>query len=342
MKKKLIALAVAGAMTAPMAVMADVKISGQLQTQIVSIGGDHHTDKGIHMTDGGHVDANNGGNWGALSINASEELGGGLKALAHYSFNISTDSSTNGVRQGWVGLAGDFGAVLAGRMNHPYKTSTIGYDPFVGTFMQARFNGGMAGRIGGLGDVLYGTERDNTLAYAGSFGGAKVVAGVIFDETDDATNDKTTGNHAYAASVNVPVGPVEVAVAYASLSEYAGSAEKQTAAKVGVKYAAGDFSVAGQLEMLGEGFSADADPDGGNVMYVTGSYKMGANTISASVGRTSKDLLAGDEDQTYMAVGFNHAFSQNTSAFAGYRASSKVAGGDDSSNAVGVGMRVKF
>ena len=396
MKKKLIAIAVAGAMAAPMAAVAELKISGQLQTQVVQQSGNAGPNKGLYMTDGGHATGMNGGSWGSLAFNASEDLGGGMKALAHYSFNISTDATgthggltgDNRTRSAYVGLSGDFGTVLAGRMNHPYKTSTIGWDPMLGTFMQARFSGGMAGH-GGASNILYGTERDNTLAYANNFNGIRVVAGVILDEGADRTGDgnKTTGNHAYAFSVNAPVGPVEIAVAHANLSKYGndeapapapaqGLANKSTATKVGVRYSVGDFTLAGQIEMLGQGMSTGLTLDAnnfpvansrkGNVMFLTGSYKMGANTISASLGRTDKRLVGnaldyvnnqdlGQKHQDYAAIQFSHAFSQKTNVFVGYRTTRNVidtVSGSQatldlvqrhaSSNAFGAGLRVRF
>ena len=349
MKKKLIALAIAGAMTAPMAAMADVKITGGLQTQLIANGGSDATSKGLGMGAGGVLENNESGTWGAVNMSASHDLGGGLTALMHYGFNVrstSDQASGNdgdhiGTRAAYVGLAGDFGAVLAGRMNHPYKTSTIGWDPFVATFMQARGNGGMGGPAWG---ALYGAETSKAVAYAGTFGGTKVVAAVVVDDANDTTNDKTVGNHGMAISVNVPVGPVEVAFAHANLSKMGrdgaavdddgnllGVADKATATKVGVKYAAGDFSVAGQYEMMGEGLGD------GNVMFVTGSYKMGANTISASIGMEDDDL----RDSTYMAVGVSHALSPKARVFAGYRASDML-DGNYKTNAVGVGMRVSF
>ena len=346
MKQKLITLAVAAAITSPAAVLADVNISGQLQTQLVNITTKTSGNgKGIYMTDGGTVgNVNHGGSWGALSINASEDLGGGLKALASYGFNISTqdgDSFDKGIttRQAYVGIAGDFGAVLAGRMNHPYKTATIGWDPFVGTFMQARLNGGMGGTAAG---DLYGPESSNALAYVGSFEGVRFAVAGIVDEAASANDpEKTEGKHAYAFSVNMPLGPVEVALAHANMSKMAGGADKASASKVGVKYSAGDFTVAGQYEMLDEGMGADK----GNVAYVTGSYSMGANTVSLSYGQEDKKLRGSDDNTTYMAVGVSHAFSQKTNVFAGYRASTVgAADGADKNkhNAVGAGMRVRF
>ena len=341
MKKSAIAVAVAAVLAAPVA-LADVSISGQLQTQVVSVGGDGGLRNGLYVSDGGMVGGNaNSGNWGALNVSASEDLGDGLKALAKYAFNINT-GTTIGTREAYVGLAGGFGAVLAGRLNHPYKTSTIGWDPFVATFMQARGNYGMVG-------ALYGAEVDNALAYAGTFGAVKVVAAMVIDENNATDPSKTNGKNATSFSVNAPIGPVELAVAYANISEFgrvedfAGgtgttAANKDAiATKVGVKWVSGDITVAGQVEMLDKGLTATGEK--GNAMYVTGSYKMGNNTISAAVGQHDKKLNNGTDAATYVAVGLNHAMSKNTSAFVGYRASDDKT---NKENAVGAGLRVKF
>lgn len=332
MKKSVIAAAVAAVVAAP-AALADVTISGGLQAELVSVGGDAtRTADGVYLADGGMSGNMDGGNFGFLSFKASEDLGGGLKALANYTLNTHTDSST-GVRESYVGLSGGFGTFLAGRLNHPYKTSTVGWDPFLATSLQARGNGGMAG-------ALHGSEINNAVAYANSFGSVKLVAAAVIDEKKDGTNDDTTGNHAVSFSVNAPIGPVELAVAYIDLSEHGDlgvAADKASAVKVGLKFASGDLTVAGQVEMLDEGFGD------GNVAYLTGSYKMGSNSISLAYGKTDSDLVAGSEDETYLAVGLNHSFSKMTSGYVGYRATNDVAGSDGvDETALGAGLRVKF
>lgn len=332
MKKSAIAVAVAAVLAAPVA-LADVSISGQLQTQVVSMGGDAggSAGNGLYVSDGGQYNNENGGNFGALNVVASEDLGDGMKALAKYAFNIQNGAGI-GTREAYVGLAGNFGAVLGGRLNHPYKTATVSWDPFLATFMQARGNGGMYG-------ALYGAEMDNALAYAGSFGAAKVVAAVVIDEANDptATND-TYGNHAMAFSVNAPIGPVELAVAYVDMSEMGGGAKDASALKVGAKWTSGDFTVAGQVESIDKGLGTTGKD--GNVMYVTGSYKMGNNTLSAAFGQEDKDMKGYADDATYVAVGVTHAMSKNTSAFVGYRSTDAGTGTDET--ALGAGLRVKF
>lgn len=352
MKKSAIAVAVAAVLAAPVA-LADVQVSGVLQTEVVSIGGDLGN-KGLYVSDAWGNGVENTGNVGSLNIVASEDLGDGLKALAKYSMNVATSSKAIGTREAYVGVAGGFGAVLGGRLNHPYKTSTIGWDPFLSTSLQARFNGGMTA-------AGHGSEVDNALAYAGSFGAVKVVAAIVLDEVIVTGEEKTGGKNTVAFSVNAPVGPVEVALGYINASK-AGSCstaitvdttagdtatpldttttcaeggDNKVATKLGVKWASGDFTVAGQVEMLDKGWTGEK----GNVMYVTGSYKMGNNTISAAYGNHEKKLFGTDKGVTYMAVGVSHAMSKNTNAYVGYRGTDYMG---DKENAVAAGLRVKF
>ncbi len=344
-------------MAAPLAAQAEVTVSGQLQAEIVNLSGDGAVE-GIYMGDGAEAEKINSGNAGFLAFTAAEDLGNGMKALAKYNFNVRADDASQGVRDAYVGLTGGFGTVLAGRMSSPYKSSTVKWDPFLATFAQARGSNGMS--------KYHNSYVPNALAYANKFGPVKVVAAVVFDEAaDDTDATSTSGDHAKSLSVNVPVGPVEVAVAFLDMSEFGtdpgspavgptagpdgiwGTADDtgnvdavpasengdETAVKAGVKYAAGAITAAFQYETIDTGAADNTD-----FMYLTGSYAMGANTFSASYGTVDN----GTETDAYMALGMKHAFSKKTSLHVAYRVSDDDSAADADVNAVGAGMRVKF
>lgn len=343
MNKNVIALAVAAAMAAPLAAQAEVTVSGGLQAEVVSIGGDAASANGLYATDGGEYNNENGGNYGFLKFSASEDLGDGLKALAVYNMNVSVGDSNGapvggadpGGRDAYVGLSGGFGTVLAGTLTTPYASSTKMWDPMIATFAQARGNAGMS--------ALHNSYAGNAVAYANKFGMAKVVAAVVLDETASTTaTDETNGNHGYSFSVNMPVGPVEIAVAYMDVSEFAAGADDASAIKVGVKYTAGAITVAAQMEQLDKGV-AGTGTDGTDVMYITGSYAMGANTFSASYGQTTNKAVVGDDVvPTYMAVGMKHAFSKNTSVHVAYSQVATDTTPDLDETKLGAGLRVAF
>jgi len=357
MKKNMIALAVAGALVAPVA-MADVTVSGGLQAELVQIGGNGSQPNGLYAADAFQTGKENSGNYGFLKFSATEDLGGDMKALAVYNLNANVgDSSKAGLdtREAYVGLsAGAYGAVLAGTLPTPYKSSTVGWDPMLATSFQARGNGGMS--------ILHNSYASNALAYANSFAGGmvSVVAALVLDESKSATStDKTTGKHAKSFSVNVkPISGLDIALAYIDVTKFgdlstlglglpAVSSDKDAnATKIGVKYSMGPFTVAYQHEMINKGLTATGEK--GNVDYLTGSFKFDdANTINVAVGKSSKKigaladagkvdftgatpvaggpadaglaLTTSDKDTKYMAIDFNHAFSKNTSVFVGYR-----------------------
>lgn len=343
MKKNVIALAVAAAMAAPLAAQAEVTVSGQLQTEITSLSGDTVTE-GLYMNDaqeGGVVDK---GNFGALEFAASEDLGNGMKALAKVGLNIwAADTNTKGVktRDAYVGLTGGFGTVLAGTMSSPYKSSTVKWDPFLASSAQARGNYGMSD--------LHNSYAENALAYANKFGPAKVVAAIVLDESDDvtSTDPQTTGNHAMTFSVNVPVGPVEVAFAYLDATDF-GDARKLgvvsgsdpvtplgdfTATKLGAKYTAGAIGAAFQYETIDTGAADNTD-----FIYLNGTYTMGANTFAVAYGQEDN----GATTPTYMSVGMVHGFSKTVSAHVAYVGLDHDTDPSSSDSGIAAGLRVKF
>jgi predicted porin len=342
MNKNVIALAVAAALAAPLAAQAEVTVSGGLQAEVVNIGGDAASKNGLYAADGGEYTSENGGSFGYLKFSASEDLGNGLTALAVYNMSVNVGDNAGvtvagaapGGRDAYVGLSGGFGTVLAGTLTSPYASSTKGWDPMIATFAQARGSFGMS--------ALHNSYAGNALAYANKFGMAKVVAAVVVDEAASTTAaDETEGKHGMSFSVNMPVGPVEVAVAYLDATDFGGPNDEATATKVGVKYTAGAITVAAQYEMLGKGLGTSDNGD--DVAYITGSYAMGANTFSASYGQTTVKTDGGaDVVPTYMMVGMKHAFSKNTSAFVAYRQSTTDTTPNADETALGAGLRVAF
>lgn len=347
-KNNVIALAVVAAVATPVAAQAGVSISGVLQSEVVSWSGKSNAE-GLYLTDGQTYGNSRNSGVGSLAFRASEDLGNGMKAFAKYNFSITTDGSAMGTRDAYVGMSANFGTVLAGRLTTPYASSTGSYDPFKATFAQARGNGGM--QNGNLGN---GSYLSNALAYANKFGMAKVVLALGLDENPD-TNGSTTGNHAVSASVVMPVGPVEIAVALISANDYgvaSGSNGKDIMqTKLGVKYTAGAITVAAQVEQ------SDVSVSDGQFLYLTGSYAMGANTYSASLGSFSSDKTAstttavgadawGATNASYMALGMKHTFSKNTSATVAYRMTSvdelATTAVQQDESALGASLRIKF
>lgn len=127
MQKKLLALAVAGALSAPLAAQADssnVQIYGLLQPSIDRV--DNGDITGTSMKD----------NASRIGFRGSEDLGNGLKAIFQLESSVSPDErgGTWTGRDSWAGLSSStYGTVRVGSMFTSYKSSTNYVDPFVDT-----------------------------------------------------------------------------------------------------------------------------------------------------------------------------------------------------------------
>lgn len=150
MKKKLISLAVAGALAAPMVASAqgtNVTIFGSVQAEYATVNRDKQSSQALIGDDTGRS------RWG---LHVTENLGGGLKAKAHFEMGFNTGSGNLGTaRERWVALANDsWGEVKFGRVQSPFKDFAGGMtiDPFAYTTLQAAGSGGtMTASANGLG-----------------------------------------------------------------------------------------------------------------------------------------------------------------------------------------------
>jgi len=155
MKKKLISLAVAGALAVPMAASAqgtNVTLFGSVQAEYATVNRDGQSSQAHIGDDTGRS------RWG---MHVTENLGGGLKAKAHVEYGFSTGSGALGIaRERWVALANDtWGEVKFGRVQSPFKDFAGGMtiDPFAYTTLQASGSGGtMSAGANGLGSGANG------------------------------------------------------------------------------------------------------------------------------------------------------------------------------------------
>lgn len=341
MNKKIIALAVAAGLAVPGIAAAEIKVIGQAQLELVSTssstGG---PTEGLTLDDGAEGNNLGSGNASALGVTGSHDVGNGMTGLYKINFNFRPDDdNNNGLgsnRDTWVGLKGGFGTVLIGRMNTPYKSSTVSWDPLLATFMQARGQNGMTGGSLGTGHNGY---IDNTIAYANNFGSVKFVGAIGIDEsTNNSTSNETDGDHAMTFSVNIPVADtVELAIAYLD----AGSdLTDSTQLKVGAKWkASSDITVAGQYETSEVTGIFDSTNLYANVQMAMG----GGASIVAAVGTQTDESTGGNNDGTYLALAYKKALSKKVSTHVGLvQVDEGVVGQNQDTTRIGAGVRVKF
>ncbi|TPW10257.1 MAG: porin Gram-negative type, partial [Halothiobacillaceae bacterium] len=238
MNKRLIAIAVAGALALPAAATAGVEIYGKARMSLDFVSNDDPT-----LVDGeGSAKENEDSamsvtsNASRLGFKGSEDLGGGLSAI--WQIENSVDMDNGGIendRNTFLGLTGDWGTALAGRHDTPYKMSTGKLDIFVDT--RADYNGAKTdvetdGGVEALsGPMRLDVRSDNAIAYVSpDMSGFSFAAAYVTDyKNDDLPQVKDKDNSAVSVMGAYNNGPFFVTLAYESLSEL--GFEKTSASK---------------------------------------------------------------------------------------------------------------
>lgn len=356
MNKKLLTLAVAAAMVAPAAAMADATMYGKVRLAVES----HDTES--NGADNIQINSHSS----RVGVKGSEDLGGGLKAVYKLEFGVHISDTANEFsggdslsnRNAYVGLAGDFGTLVIGRHDTPLKMSTGKLDYFSDTagdynmgymegYVDRRANGTVAyitPNMGGLTIAAAAVPGENNqadgLADAYSVAAMYDNSGIYFSaayEAGDTDIDALAGTSdaLITATVN---GNTVTQNGTANIGDLA-----QT--RVGLGYDAGAWRIGAVWENMDlemENFTqtvggqqvpvkaADIDQD----TYTVGAaFDFGNNTVKAKYFDAT-DVRDG------FAVGFDHNFSKRTQAYVVYADSSEEAGADNT--VWGLGLNHKF
>lgn len=127
MQKKLIVMAVAGLVSGAAFAQSNVTLYG-----IADLGYRHSSGTGVSKSG---IDS--GGQAGSrIGFKGTEALGNGITALFNLEYSITpdTNSGISGARQTFVGLTGDFGTVVAGRLQPMAKAVSDKYDTNASTW----------------------------------------------------------------------------------------------------------------------------------------------------------------------------------------------------------------
>ena len=313
MKKSLIALAVAGAFAAPaFAATSNVDVYGVLNITI--------QDTDVTGSDLTVLD-----NTSRIGFKGSEDLGGGLKAIwqiesalgsngqSAIGFTSASTAAGLGTRNTFVGLAGGFGTVLAGRHDTPYKLGTASLDIFGDTI--ADYNLGRAGGVS-LIDNSQDHRNGQALAYISpTWSGFHFAAAVVMSNAADggsvadlATADTVDAVSATGVYMNGPL--------FASLSYQTTQALDSEAWKVCVGYSFGDTKVGFIYENVDKFSVAGFDR---NSWLLNVTHTMGPIVLKAQYGQAKVDTSAvNTADQDMWAVGVDYNLSKRTAVYAAY------------------------
>jgi predicted porin len=321
MKKSLIALAVASAVSAPaFAATSNVDVYGRLNMAVSIIDDQPSTTSDLQFSSFGS----------RLGFKGSEDLGGGLKAIWQIESGINPDeqNGTLASRNSFVGLAGDWGTALIGNHDTPLKLVGRAVDLFGDTIGDSR------NVMGGGSDA----RADNVVAYISpTFSGFHVAAAFSTDPFSAATaagdvDDRTVYNLAAIYSN----GPVYLGFAY-------GDGDGHEAAGVGSHWRAagaftmGDFKIVGQYDNLEDnnGIAPAAFAGDYDAWMVGGAFTMGNFVLKANYMDGSQDNTTADPSQ--WTIGADYNLSKRTTVYALYTAGEYISlgGGAGASDVIG-------
>jgi predicted porin len=353
MQKKLIALAVAGLVSAPAFAQSNVTIYGIVDMGYVYRG--DNVDDDVKTRNGIDSGVANGSR---LGFKGTEDLGNGLKAgfVLEQGILADTGNSAQGGRtfgrQSYASLGGNFGTVALGRQYAPQFLLADSVDPF------------STGNMGAVNNI-YGIDvrLDNLAAYVSpTWGGFNVVAAYSFNAAGneesprvrDGVNDDI---RVWAIAPTYANGPLLVGLNYHNINPTAPGVDSTKVWDLGGSY---DFGVA----KLGLLFGQRKADDSGDLTFnpnfekstqwmigVTVPVGPSGKVLASYTRRKSEltsaaklDLGTNDDAKSgQWAIGYEHALSKRTSIYTAYsdinnKGSADVAdAGGNFVNAAGVG-----
>ena len=345
MQKKLIALAVAGLVSAPAFAQSNVTIYG-----LVDMGFSYRGDNFVDGV-GSQTRIDSGiANGSRLGFRGTEDLGNGLKAgfvLEQGLFadrGVSAQDGRTFGRQSYVSLGGGFGEVRVGRQYTPQNMIHGAYDPF---------GDGTVGKVSNVYAQTANGRLDNSVAYISpSFSGLNVLVAYSTQAEGQENVDNDGDLQVWAISPMYSNGPLSLAANYHKVDEKSGTYEN----KVWDLAAAYDFGVAKVSAMYGNsewdevGGSEEADYWSVGLTVPVGA----AGKVLASYTSAKYDDSVDSAKANQWALGYTHNLSKRTDVYAVYAdidnkddvliatSGDATNGGDGYQKGFNVGVRHRF
>ncbi len=329
MQKKIIALAIAAAVSAPaFADNANVTIYGTADMSFDYIStGNATTAAGV--TTNGTNKTNVSSNVSKLGLKGSEDLGDGLAAIWQIEQQINMDNTggTFATRNTFAGLKSESaGTVLLGRHDTPYKLATRKLDVFGDSIADNRaLLGGVNGKSAAS---AFDGRQPDVIAYItpamSGFTGA--IAYVNLAEGN------TTAAAAKASALSL-AGMYDAAPFYGSLAyeehklDNVRAGGKESAWKLGFGYTIDAFTLGLAYEKSSDNLGggtvcvaqvAGSNCFGHNAYYLSGNYKMGLSAVKFAFGKAGTVGNTANSGANQISLGYDHGLSKRTKLYAIY------------------------
>ncbi len=312
MKKSLIALAVAGVMAAPVVAQADATLYGKVEA-LAQFQEDEDANLGLDdviFGMKGSAETDFDGVSAVYQIEVELNEVSGPTTLDSNGAGSNTEGSAIDTRLAYVGLTGDFGTVVAGRVTNP--TDVVeGY-------------GDVSNKAGNL--YLNPDRLGAALAYVTpSFSGLDGYAAIVMDgnSTNDANGNKEDVD-GYVLGANYAMGGLSLSLAYWSFDEQYDTVAAGVEGALGVPAASMAKSEVSNI-LFGAGYTVDAltlgftyeqiDLDKYDAQYelygVSGTYEIGK--AAPYIQYSQADVDGANDEAEEWAVGVNYALGKKAS-----------------------------
>jgi predicted porin len=323
MQKKIIALAVAALASGAAMAQSNVTIYG-----IVDIGYAVQDASSLKSTNRIESAGMAGSRIGFKGV---EDLGSGWKALFTLEYNLANDTNSgigdptsiasgggsigtsSQSRQTFVGLTGDYGTVVAGRLQAAGYYFAVAYTPFAGTnFDNASLIGGNL--VGGSGARL-----DNAVAYV-----SPTFYGLTFEwdhaRVTETASSNATGNDSNANEVSLTYanGPISAQAVYLKIKgDATAAADDSTQWGLGASYDFGVAKVMGMYKTRLTDTNVSPTDKTNSQWSLSASIPAGPGTILASYARSDIKTRV-NSDASGWGIGYRYPLSKRTTIYANY------------------------
>ncbi|WP_322521799.1 porin [Guyparkeria halophila] len=331
MKKHIIAMAVSAAIAAPAAAIADTTLYGKIHASYDFWGGD--------VVD--NADYSLASNSSRLGVKGKEAISDDLSLVYKWEEQVDwggEGAGIGGARNTFVGFSGNWGTVIFGRHDTPFKGVRGKYDLFGDTIGDARAI--VRGRALGSSTNNWDQRYDNQIAYStpdmGGFGAT--VAYISDTDTQDLNGDDVLDNRTDAISANASyeVGGFGIIAGYEqhNRAEQANYEDEQTAYRIAAQYKMDGFKVMGlyqgveNVNYLTESQGVALDEFGGDMSMwgVGAAYSFGKSTIKGHYFAASEVDSHADTGADLWAIGYDYKLSKQTTVYVAYAAVSNESG----------------
>jgi len=332
MKKTLLSLALFGAFSGAAMAADNVQLYG-----IVDLGVEHLTfnNQSVNRLGSGIQSGSR------IGLKGTEDLGGGLKAVFQLEtgfcangntanpytgtstsqgaqFNAGTSYCTGGQfmgRTSMVGLAGDFGTVVGGRIYSPYFNTLAAADPF---------GAGLTGSLTNLDQAALTYVRvSQAAAYiTPNFSGFQGTLAYLFGgQPGDSSNGR-----AYSAALTYNNGPISAGGSYTNHNLTTGPGSSYVTNKLWNIYGSYDFGIAKVAAYYSDAkwglpgiqeVAAGTQNSEWKTWMLGATVPVGPGAVLASYARTKDANLSNTTAKQY-AIGYTYALSKRTNLYTSY------------------------